>query len=183
MIRLIILAVSGGILIIFFLDIYIQAQKRMSLSEKMRKTSNKIYATADGDPMLYFHPDNVEYRIGCQPDEILETQDDQLVPFDYKSELTRFEEPPLFYLYQFGCYFASIEEEYGRAPEYGILEDLNTSKFFKIENTAELQEKTIQIASEIYSKKTGKETASRDHEEVGLCRTCDMHGECDEAIS
>ena len=183
MVRLILISFFAILFAGFAIDIYVQSIKRMSLSEKMRKSANKLYAASDGDPVLYFHPDEKNYRIAAQPDEIFETKEDRLVPFLFKTGLSKYEAAPEFLKIQFAAYFKAIEEEYGRNPEYGILEDLDSGKFFKIDNSPELIENLLFVSDEINSKKNFGEQVTRNHSEVEKCTQCEHRNHCKDSLA
>ncbi len=83
--------------------------------------------------------------------------------------------------FQLAAYFALIEENYGLAPPYGILEFVGGEKY-KIENTLALKSSLWKKVEEVAEAKRYPEVLHRNHHNSRRCQICEFRTVCPQAL-
>lgn len=182
---------------IFSLLFFYVAYRNFSSAKKLRIE----HSIAEGE-IEYLDTDenkpltSERYMIRGKPDYIIK-KDNIYIPVELKTG--RVPKGPLFsHILQVGTYCLLLEDKYGIAPPYGILEyqgkkqieeenenvldkEINTKVQHKIEYSAELK-KTILDTIERIQIAYEKNEAHRNHNRIGRCRHCSRGEGCPERL-
>ena len=156
----------------------------MRSTEQARATRSK-YAIAAG-ALVYVDSDrerpkrfvSARYGLSGRPDAVL-LEGDVHIPVEVKTGRTP--RGPLFsHILQIAAYCMLMEEEYGRAPPYGVIRYGNTSH--DIEYNEDLKRLVLQKMGEMRGCLTRGE-AHRNHNRPGKCVHCSRRSVCPERLA
>lgn len=117
------------------------------------------------------------YGIVGKPDYVIANQESRkgmMIPVEVKSGKKR-RSLPVGHLLQLGAYCLLVEEQYGVAPEFGLLRYANAT--VQVPFTPELRMEVLAVAEEIRATANAK-NVERDHESVARCRACGYRHAC-----
>ncbi len=174
-IRLYILLVFGIVAIYSFIIIYIESQKSIRQSDRVKRESILIYSGNNKSKLFTYK--YKEVIITAQPQYIYENKAGELILINNEEDF-RNRDIPDYYRYKIGAEFLAVESEYKRAPIYAVVESLKTGKHIIIENNLELRNETLDIIKEMADTINEGKAVERNHEESARCQNCFYRVDC-----
>lgn len=162
---------------LYFVLRWIRVAKELRAKHKVR--GDVVYADipADGRGRTQLFVSE-KYGLSGRPDYILE-KDGEKIPVDIKTG--RIPRGPLFsHILQVGAYCILMEDEFGKAPPYGLLKYGENVQ--EIDYNAELKGLVLEKLS-MMKEALKTSNVHRNHNRVGKCRTCSKRKECPEKLA
>jgi CRISPR-associated exonuclease Cas4 len=116
-------------------------------------------------------------RLTGKPDYLVE-QESQIIPIEVKSKNSP-QVPYDSHIYQLAAYCLLVQYEYGKRPNYGILQYRNRT--FAIDYTVMLEESIKEIILEMQQSTTHTQL-NRSHENPRNCQNCGYRNICDQPL-
>jgi CRISPR-associated exonuclease Cas4 len=149
---------------------------RMTREKYAMATGALVYVDSSREkPKLFVAQ---RYGLSGRPDAVL-LEEDQHIPVEMKTGRTP--RGPLFsHILQIAAYCVLMEEEYGKAPPYGIIRYTDASH--DIEYNEDLKRLVLSKMGEMRACLTRGE-AHRNHSRPGKCVHCSRHSVCPERLA
>ena len=117
------------------------------------------------------------HRLTGRPDYLVRTGKD-LIPVEVKSGAAPAQPYPA-HILQLAAYCLLVEEQEGRAPDYGILK--YGDRAFEVDYTASLRDELLHTIDEIRRDLRARDVA-RSHDQAARCRGCGYQQQCDQHL-
>ncbi len=177
-IRLIILIISGITALYSFITIYIESQKSIRESDRIKRDAVVIYTGNEKSKELIYKYKKIE--IAARPQYLYETRSGDLIIVERVENLKKIDVD--YYKYKIGAEFLAVESEYKRMPVYAVIEDIKTGRHVIIENSLELRSETLEIAAEMGDIMGNDARAERNHNAKDRCEGCLYKVDCPDRL-
>jgi CRISPR-associated exonuclease Cas4 len=119
-----------------------------------------------------------DVRLVGKPDYLVEQADGSIIPVELKSGRTP-DEPHEGHILQLAAYCYLVAENYGRRPEYGIIQYKNRA--FAVDYTLELEEDLLDLLAEMHED-LFESDVDRDHNDWQRCNRCGVRRHCNQRL-